>query len=80
MTETANASDDAYEEYVQDLVADEYQGFRDAWVKTAFSGTDEEKAKYKDEDVARSAVACCRCRCCSSIALLARVATRKRES
>ncbi|CAB9513665.1 glutathione Stransferase [Seminavis robusta] len=40
----------AYEEYVQDLVADEYQSFRDAWVHTAFSGTDEEKAKYKSED------------------------------
>ncbi|CAB9500884.1 Glutathione S-transferase, N-terminal domain [Seminavis robusta] len=39
----------AYDEYVQDLVADEYQGFRDAWVNTAFSGTDEEKNKYKIE-------------------------------
>ncbi|CAB9507439.1 Glutathione S-transferase, N-terminal domain [Seminavis robusta] len=40
----------AYEEYVQDLVADEYQGFRNAWVNTAFSGTDEEKAKYQKDD------------------------------
>lgn len=38
-----------YEEYVQDLVADEYQGWRDLWVKTAFEGTDDDKAKYKSE-------------------------------
>jgi glutathione S-transferase len=37
----------AYEEYVQDLVADEYQGFRDGWVKAAFTFTDVEKAAFK---------------------------------
>ena len=31
-----------YEEYVQDLVADEYQGFRDMWVSIAVSSSDEE--------------------------------------
>jgi Glutathione S-transferase, C-terminal domain len=41
----------AYEEYVQDLVADEYQGFRNDWVTTAFTGTDEEKATYKTDRV-----------------------------
>ena len=40
-------SGDDYKDYVQDLVADEYQGFRDAWVKTTFSGTDDEKTDYK---------------------------------
>ena len=29
------------------MVADEYQGFRDHWVKTTFSGTDDDKAEYK---------------------------------
>ena len=41
----------AYEEYVQDLVADEYQGFRDLWVATAFSGSDDDKKKYKTEQL-----------------------------
>mmetsp|Transcript_33460 Transcript_33460/g.69660 ORF Transcript_33460/g.69660 Transcript_33460/m.69660 type:complete len:230 (-) Transcript_33460:101-790(-) len=41
-----NASD-PYGNYVQDLVADEYQGFRDSWVHMAFSGTDDEKAAWK---------------------------------
>jgi len=40
-------SGNAYSDYVQDLVADEYQGFRDAWVHTAFAGSDEEKAAWK---------------------------------
>ena len=37
----------AYEEYVQDLVADEYQSFRDLWVHTAFEGSEDDKAIYK---------------------------------
>ena len=41
----------AYEEYVQDLVADEYQSFRDLWARIAFEGSDDEKAKYKTEQV-----------------------------
>ena len=40
-----------YKDYVQDLVADEYQGFRDAWVKVAFTGTDDDKKTYKDTEV-----------------------------
>ena len=38
---------DPYDDYVQDLITDEYQGFRDAWVHTAFAGTDEEKEAWK---------------------------------
>mmetsp|Transcript_14501 Transcript_14501/g.31421 ORF Transcript_14501/g.31421 Transcript_14501/m.31421 type:complete len:220 (-) Transcript_14501:38-697(-) len=44
-------SGDDYKDYVQDMVADEYQGFRDAWVKTTFSGTDDDKADYKKNDL-----------------------------
>ena len=40
---------DPYQDYVQDLVTDEYQAFRDAWVHTAFSGTKDEKAAYQSE-------------------------------
>ena len=43
------ASSDCYNNYVQDLVADEYQGFRDTWVHHAFSASDEEKVAYKSE-------------------------------
>lgn len=39
-------SGDDYKDYVQDLVADEYQGWRDHWVKVTFMGTDEDKAEY----------------------------------
>lgn len=42
-------SGDDYKDYVQDLVADEYQGFRDHWVKVTFSGTDQDKNKYKND-------------------------------
>ena len=41
----------AYDEYVQDLVADEYMGFRDAWVQANFNGSDDEKKKFKEETV-----------------------------
>lgn len=44
-------SGDDYKDYVQDLVADEYQGFRDHWVKVTFSGSDEDKATYKTKEV-----------------------------
>ena len=46
-------SGDDYKDYVQDLVADEYQGFRDHWVKVTFSGTDEDKATYKENDLVK---------------------------
>jgi Glutathione S-transferase, C-terminal domain len=41
----------AYDEYVQDLVADEYMGFRDAWAHAAFDGTEDEKKKFKEEAI-----------------------------
>jgi hypothetical protein len=41
-------SGDDYKDYVQDLVADEYQGFREQWSQATFSGTDDQKATYKD--------------------------------
>jgi glutathione S-transferase len=37
----------AYEEYVQDLVADEYMDFCAAWVHAVFEGSDEEKETFK---------------------------------
>jgi len=41
-----------YEEYVQDLVADEYQGWRSDWVHHAFNTkSEDEKATYKTEKV-----------------------------
>mmetsp|Transcript_24303 Transcript_24303/g.43130 ORF Transcript_24303/g.43130 Transcript_24303/m.43130 type:complete len:249 (-) Transcript_24303:183-929(-) len=49
-------SGDAYKDYVQDLVADEYQGFRDKWVAVSFSGTDEEKAKYRQDELPKQLV------------------------
>lgn len=44
-------SGDDYKDYVQDLVADEYQSFRNHWVKVTFSGTDSEKEAYQTTDV-----------------------------
>lgn len=44
-------SGDDYKDYVQDLVADEYQSWRNDWVKVTFSGSDEDKASYKSTDV-----------------------------
>ena len=44
-------SGDDYKDYVQDLVADEYQGFRDHWVKVTFSGSEDDKAAYKESDL-----------------------------
>jgi Glutathione S-transferase, C-terminal domain len=41
-------SGDDYKDYVQDLVADEYQGFRDEWAKATFRGDDDAKKVYKD--------------------------------
>jgi Glutathione S-transferase, C-terminal domain len=41
----------AYDEYVQDLVADEYMGFRDAWVQAAFNGSDDDKKKFKEDAI-----------------------------
>lgn len=46
-------SGDIYKDYVQDLVADEYQSWRAEWVKEAFSSTDEEKEAYKTEGLAK---------------------------
>jgi glutathione S-transferase len=42
-------SEDSYKDYVQDLVADEYLGFRDQWVAATFGGNADEKAKYSTE-------------------------------
>ena len=42
-------SEDSYKDYVQDLVADEYLGFRDQWVAATFGGNAEAKAKYTTE-------------------------------
>jgi hypothetical protein len=46
-------SGDDYKDYVQDLVADEYQGFRDHWVKVTFTGDDAAKAEYKTGDLVK---------------------------
>jgi hypothetical protein len=46
-----STSGDMYKDYVQDLVADEYQGFRDRWVAASFSSTDEEKASYRRDEL-----------------------------
>jgi hypothetical protein len=46
-------SGDDYKDYVQDLVADEYQGFRDQWVNVTFNGDDEAKAEYKTGDLVK---------------------------
>ena len=39
-------SGDDYQDYVQDMVADEYQGFRNKWVQIAFAASSEEKEEY----------------------------------
>jgi Glutathione S-transferase, C-terminal domain len=39
-------SGDDYKDYVQDLVADEYQGFRDKWAAATFRGDDEDKKVF----------------------------------
>lgn len=49
-------SGDDYKDYVQDLVADEYQGFRDQWVNATFSGSDEVKAEYKSGDLVKQLI------------------------
>jgi len=41
-------SGDDYKDYVQDLVADEYQGFRNQWAAATFRGTEDDKKEYKD--------------------------------
>jgi glutathione S-transferase len=43
------ASGDPYQDYVQDLVSDEYQGFRNTWATMSFSASDEERATYRVE-------------------------------
>ena len=44
-------SGDAWKDYVQDVVADEYQGFRNIWVEKSFASTDEQKAEYASKTV-----------------------------
>ena len=39
-------SGDAWKDYVQDVIADEYQGFRNIWVEKSFASTEEQKAEY----------------------------------
>lgn len=48
--ETGISSGSTYSDYVQDLVSDEYQTWRDAWVAAAF-GPEEGKSKYKSETI-----------------------------
>lgn len=43
--------EDSYHSYIQDLVSDEYFGWRVDWVKHIVSATDEEKETYKTDDV-----------------------------
>jgi hypothetical protein len=44
-------SGDVYNDYVQDMVADEYQGFRTKWVDVTFNGNDEEKKDYQSNEL-----------------------------
>jgi len=44
-------SGDDYKDYVQDLVADEYQGFRDQRAEATFGGDEDAKKDYKDKVV-----------------------------
>jgi hypothetical protein len=46
-----STSGDTYKDYIQDLVADEYQGFRDRWVAVSFSASDEEKEIYRKDEL-----------------------------
>ena len=49
-------SGDPYQDYVQDMVADEYQNFRNSWAKVAFSGTEEQKSTYKKEELPKQLI------------------------
>jgi glutaredoxin len=49
-------SGDDYKDYVQDMVADEYQGFRNQWVSVAFGGDEDVKAEYKKGDLVKHLV------------------------
>lgn len=40
-------SGDAFKDYIQDMMADEYQGFRDMWVRMVVRANDDEKAEYR---------------------------------
>ena len=44
-------SGDPYQDYLQDMIADEYQAFRSKWVDVAFSDCDKTKESYKKEDL-----------------------------
>jgi glutathione S-transferase len=44
-------SGDDYQDYVQDMIADEYQGFRNKWVWASFEAKDDEKADYQTTDL-----------------------------
>ena len=44
-------SGDAWKDYVQDVIADEYQGFRNIWVEKSFASTEEQKAEYVTKTV-----------------------------
>jgi hypothetical protein len=45
------ASGDDYKDYVQDMVADEYQGFRNQWVDATFGGDEKKKADWTKDDL-----------------------------
>jgi hypothetical protein len=44
-------SGDAYQDYIQDMIADEYQGFRNKWVWASFEAKVDEKAEYQSKDL-----------------------------
>lgn len=44
-------SGDDYQDYIQDMIADEYQGFRNKWVWASFEAKENEKAEYRSTDL-----------------------------
>ncbi|KAL7565735.1 hypothetical protein ACA910_005428 [Epithemia clementina (nom. ined.)] len=44
-------SGDALKDCIQDIIADEYQGFRDLWVEKSFFSTEELKTEYRTKTV-----------------------------
>jgi Glutathione S-transferase, C-terminal domain len=44
-------SGDDYQDYIQDMIADEYQGFRNKWVWASFEAKENEKTEYRSTDL-----------------------------
>ena len=44
-------SGDAWKDYAQDVIADEYQGCRNIWVEKSFASAEEQKAEYVSKTV-----------------------------